>query len=244
MKTTLMLIIAALVSSTATAAFDQPDVFASAPSGVYVPQGFDTNDNVEIFFEGEFTDACYKVGMTSHTVDVENRSIYITDMAYYFGENFCAAMLVPYQKGQNLGMLDKGEWKVYFRHSRGNFVESGYVPVHQAKTSRPDDHLYAPVDKIYFHRGQGDQAGKVELTGKFYDKCMHMDYVKVNQRPGSNVIEILPVAIMDRGGCEEVPEGIDFNYTVKLNSLREGRFLLHTRANNGRSVNEIVTIRR
>ncbi len=232
-----------MANSLAWASFDQPEVFSSAPNGVYVPQGFDSNDNVEIFFEGEFANACHKVGMTTHTVDEESKSIYITDMAYYFGESLCAMMIVPYQKGVNAGILQEGDWKVYFRHSRGNFVESGYVPVHTAATTRPDDHLYAPVEKTHFKNGTDGASAKLELSGRFFNTCMRMDQVKVFQRPESNVVEILPIAIMDRGGCEELPEGVEFNHVVKMNDLRPGRFLLHTRANNGRSVNEIVTIR-
>lgn len=243
MKFSLGIITVLVLSSLASANFDQPEIFASAPSGIYVPQGFDSNDNVEIFFEGEFANACHKVGMTTHTVDPETKSIYITDMAYYFGESLCAMMVVPYQKGVNAGILDKGDWKVYFRHSRGNFVESGIVPVHKADVPRPDDHLYAPVDNVRFHNAMDGKPAELEIKGKFFNSCMRMDYVKVFQRPESNVVEILPIAIMDRGGCEEIPDGEDFNHVVKMKDLRPGRFLLHTRANNGRSVNEIVTIR-
>ncbi len=232
-----------LVNTMAWASFDQPEVFSSAPNGIYVPQGFDSNDNVEIFFEGEFEDACHKVGMTTHTVDEESKSIYITDMAYYFGESFCALMVVPYQKGVNAGILREGDWKVYFRHSRGNFVESGKVPVSSAQSARPDEHLYAPVEKTIFRNGQDGKPSTVELAGRFFNTCMRMDFVKVNQDTESNVVEILPIAIMDRGGCEDAPEGIEFTHKVNLEDLRPGRFLLHTRANNGRSVNEIVTIR-
>jgi hypothetical protein len=222
---------------------DSGEEFASAPSGVYLPRGFDTNDNVEIFFEGEFSDTCHKVGMTTHHIDEETKSIYITDLGHYYGSAFCAMMLVPYQKGINAGNLPKGDWKIYFRHSRGNFVESGELPVRTAKTDRPDDHLYAPVEKTIYMGSEGDQPPRLKLMGKFFSTCMRMDYIDVRQDSESNVVDILPVAIMDRGGCEDVPEGIEFNHIVKLKDLRPGRFLLHTRANNGRSVNEIVTIR-
>jgi hypothetical protein len=222
---------------------EQPEMFSSAPMGLYVPQGFDSNDNVEIFFEGEFSDACHKVGLTAHDVDEEKRHIYVTDMAYYFGQDFCAQMIVPYQKGVNAGILRSGQWKVFFRHSRGNFVEQGTIPVRTATNAAPDDHLYAPVQKTVFKPGTIDKPNRLELVGKFYNTCMRLDYVKVNNPNGSNVVEIQPIAIMDRGGCEEAPEGISFNHTVNLNKLNPGRFLLHTRANNGRSVNEIVTIR-
>lgn len=220
----------------------EPEIFPAAPSNVYVPQGFDTNDNVEIFFEGEFMNSCYKVGMTVHTVDEETKSIYITDLAHYFGEGFCAAVVVPYQKGLNAGLLNKGEYKIFFRHSRGNFVESQYVPVKPAQTDQADDHLYAPVKYAQYIPGKNQSPGHLKLMGTFKNSCMRLDYVKVNIRPYSNVVDVLPVAIMDRGGCKEI-EGRPFEHNVELNDLHEGRFLLHVRALNGQSVNEIVTVR-
>ncbi len=243
MKSLIFIVICGLMQSQALANLEQPESFSPAPSGVYVPQGFDSNDNVEIFFEGQFSDACHKVGLTSHTVDEESKSIYITDLAYYFGNSFCAMMVVPYQKGLNAGTLPEGNWKVYFRHSRGNFVEEGHVPVQAAQTERPDNHLYAPVEKTKFHNALGEKPARIELSGRFFNSCMRLDQVKVVQREGSNVVEILPIAIMERGGCEELAEGVEFDRTVNLKNLRQGRVLLHTRANNGRSVNEIVTVR-
>lgn len=223
--------------------YTDPEEFASAPNGVYTPQGFDTNDNVEIIFEGQFSDACHKVGMTSHFVDEDSKSIYITDSGYYFGDSFCASVIVPYQKGINAGLLREGEYTVYFRHSRGNFVEQGVIPVKPAKTSRPDDHLYAPVEQTRFISGIKGRPNQLKLYGKFPNTCMRMDEVRVVQHPQSNVVDILPIAMMERGGCQEAPEGLPFEHTVDLSDLRAGRMLLHTRALNGQSVNEIVTVR-
>lgn len=222
---------------------EKPETFSAAPNGVYMPQGFDSNDNVEIFFEGEFSDACHKAGFTAHDIDEEKQHIYITDMGYYFGHDFCASMMVPYQKGVNAGILRTGQWKVFFRHSRGNFVEQGTIPVREAVKVQPDDHLYAPVEQTIFRPAHGEKPNRLELVGKFYNTCMRLDYIKLNKNSESNVIDVLPIAIMDRGGCEEAPQGLHFSRTISLEKLNKGRFLLHTRANNGRSVNEIVTIR-
>lgn len=243
MKQLVIILVVGLIESLAWSNINSPEVFHSAPGELFIPQGFDDNDNVEIFFEGLFTNACYKAGLVSYTVDDENRAIYITNDSYFFGDSFCAAVIVPYRKTVNTGLLKEGEYRVLFRHSRGNFIEEGVVPVSKAKTSHPDNFLYAPIEKIKFRKSEENQPARLELSGRFFNSCMRLDHVKVNHRDYSNVIDILPIAMLDRGACENLPEGIEFTYTVKLNDLRPGRFLIHTRALNGQSVNEIVTIR-
>lgn len=230
------------VSSSLASLLVEPEVFPSAPTGVYAPQGFDTNDNVEIFFEGEFSNACYKVGLTFHTVDEENKKIYITDTSHYFGDAFCAAVMVPYQKGINTGLLSSGEYRVFFKHSRGNFVEQAYFPVRKATNTQPDDYLYAPVKSAQYYPGKQNQAGLLKLRGTFNNSCMKIDQVKVVQHPDSNVVDILPIAIMDRGDCQTDYDGKAFEHDVDLSTLDRGRFLLHIRSLNGQSVNEIVSV--
>ena len=244
MKRLVFMTIVLLIQSFAWANIgSKPEVYHSAPGDLYIPQGFDDNDNVEIFFEGLFTDACHKAGLATHTVDEESRSIYITNDSYYFGDAFCASVVVPYQKSINAGMLREGEYRVLFKHSRGNFVDQGIVPVKKSGKQQSDDFLYAPVEKTKFHAPSATEPAILELSGRFFNTCMRMDFVKVQHRNYSNVIDILPIAIMDRGGCEAIPGGTEFTHRVKLNDLRPGRFLIHTRALNGQSVNEIVTVR-
>ena len=222
----------------------RPVEFNAAPSNVYAPQGFDTNDNVEFIFEGQFTDACYKVGLTHHMIDHEEKKIYITDTGHHFDDALCAEVLVPYQKQIHAGMLLQGNYEVLFKNSRGNFVNAGVIPVKAATSDSPDDYLYAPVKQSKFYRkSKSNTKPYLLLMGQYHNSCMKIDDVKVNQRADSNVVDILPIVKMIGDDCQDIQEGLDFEHKVDLSHLNEGRFLLHTRSLNGQSVNEIAEIR-
>lgn len=226
-----------------TTEMPNPRHVVTAPKEVYIPQGFDSNDNIEIFFAGYFSDACYKAGFSNIFVDEEKQSIYITDSAYYFGYDFCAAVIVPYSKGVDAGILPPGEYQVQFQHSRKNFVDSGVLRVAKAYKEKTDNYLYAPVRNIRYFPNDAELGSHIVLSGDFYSTCMRIDEVQVNQREDSNVIDVLPIAALDRANCEDAPEGIPFEVKAKVAELPPGRFMFHTRILNGRSVNEIVTVR-
>ncbi|MEM7646929.1 MAG: hypothetical protein AAF203_08475, partial [Pseudomonadota bacterium] len=191
MKSLLFITVLVLQLEASATAFLKPEQFTAAPEEVFLPQGFDSNDMVQVFFEGLFENACYKVGLTHHTVDQERKAIYITDYGHYFGHDFCAQVTDNYQKGVNAGILSKGDYRVFFRHSRGNFVEQGVLPVASATSDFPDDHLYAPVKSVQYHPGEDSSAGFLRINGQFTNTCMHLDQIKVVARPKSNVVDIL-----------------------------------------------------
>lgn len=234
--------ILSITISTQANALEEAEVFTAAPDHVYAPQGFDTNDNVELFFEGYFSDACYQVGLTYHEVDEENKVIYVTDTGHHFSDQMCAEVIVPYEKGIQAGLLAKGDYKIMFRHSRGNFIEVGTLPVKPADKAGPDDHLYAPVTSIQFVQATKEEPAYVLLKGKFFNSCMSIDDVQVIQQSDSNVVDILPIAKMIEGNCKTVQEGIVFEQKVSLADLEPGRLLLHVRSLNGKSVNEIIEL--
>ena len=221
--------------------FDHPQEILTPPREVYIPQGFDNNDVVEFFFEGEFANSCYKKGLSTFSIDEKKRDIYVTDLSYYFGESICSQVIIPYQKGIKVGLLDPGHYKVKFRHSRGNFVDSGVVPVVRSLHSKADDFLYAPVSHVIYVPGEEGKAGYARLLGRFTTDCMKMDEVKVVVRSHSNVVDILPIVFLEEN-CES-QRIRDFEVDVDLSDyLFFGRFLLHVRANNGQSVNQIVSV--
>lgn len=243
MKITFTTLFCVLIANQLFAQFASSEPFFAAPSAIYAPQGFDDNDNVEIVFEGYFPDACHKVGPTSFQIDPETRSIYIEDTGYFFGVMICAQVVVYYPKVISLGHLDAGEYQVFFRHSRGNFVKQSELPIRIAKSEAPDDHLYAPVEKTLFIKSDGLKKNQLKLIGTYTNSCMKITEARVVMRNNSNVIDILPIAAMESEGCQDLAEGLPFEYMVNLGEIPSGRYLFHTRSLNGQSVNEIVTIK-
>ena len=231
-----------LTGLTAHSNINNPKLKITAPKGVYLPQGFDSNDNVEIIFDGYYSNACFRAGLSTVHVDQELQKIYVSDSSLYYGHDFCAAVIVPYSKVTDAGILKPGHYSVLFQHSRENFVESGYMQVVRATTENKDDHLYANVEKIRYIASHPEHGPHLVLNGSHTNTCQKVDYINVNQNPESNVVEVLPIALMERGGCEHAPNGIPFEAIAQIDELPPGKHLIHTRILNGRSTNEIVTV--
>ncbi|MCB0379418.1 MAG: hypothetical protein KDD33_13070 [Bdellovibrionales bacterium] len=226
-----------------TNGLEKPKIISYAPSAVYAPTGFDSNDNTEIVFEGIFPNACYRVGLTYFNVDEVNKKVFVTDTAHFFENTMCAEMIVPYTKDIKMGVLEPGNYTVYFKNSRGMFNEEASLPVKVAQNPTPDDNMYAPVENSQYFPPKNGNPAMLNLIGAFTNTCMQIDRVDVVQKNDSNVIEILPYAKIEGDNCTEANPGIPFEYQVPMENLTAGRYLLHIRSLNGRSVNEIADIK-
>src|ERR1035437_9052314 len=50
----------------------------------YLPDGFDTNDNVQVIGEGLFSNSCYRPGPVQVNVDQTAKTITLTPKAYFY----------------------------------------------------------------------------------------------------------------------------------------------------------------
>ena len=235
-----------LFACSGNAEFYEPETKIQEPGKVYAPQGYDSNDNVEIVFEGQYPSACYKAGLTSHVVDQEEKKIYITDTTHYFSEAFCAAIIVPYQKDVQAGILSAGKYQVFFRHPAGSYVEEAHFKVTPAKSENPDEYLYAPVQQSRFFPKTDKKPAILQIVGSFTNSCMKLKEIKVIPYEGHNVIDILPIAhfeMSENSECKEVPTGISFEKDIEMEGLKPGRVMFHIRALNGQSVNQLAIIK-
>src|SRR3989344_501052 len=119
----------------------------------YIPDGFDTNDSVELVGEGLFRNSCYKPANVDVSVDTQAMKIELRPHAYYY-DAICLQMLIPYHQVVNLGILGVGRYKVIGADRK---LELGELNVRLATSSSPDDLLYAPVSQAYF-KTEGDKT--------------------------------------------------------------------------------------
>ena len=119
------------------------------------------------------------------------------------------------------------------------------MPVSLSSSRSPDDFLYAPVTDARVESGNGVLDNKKKnptliLNGYFTNSCMSFREVKFNVRP-NGVIEVLPIIDVQQGvTCAQV--ATEFNISVSLREVPEGRYLVHIRSLNGQSVNRIVDL--
>ena len=213
---------------------DSPKLVPVAYEKVYIPIGFDNNDNVQIVATGEFAHACYRQAETKVTIDSAKKVITLEPAAYLYN-GLCIQVVLPFERVINLGVLPSvGTYKIV---QRANSKVMGQLSVKQALRSEPDDYLYAPITQAYLH-GEGARS-EIRLNGYFPSTCMSMDQVKVDIQP--EVIVVQPIAKMDnRADCKAAHT--PFEQVIPVDIQKQGKYLLHVRSMNGNAINQLVDV--
>lgn len=227
------------------ASFANNAVLVDAPvEKIFVPQGFDDNDKVEVIVHGHFTSSCYKMGPVNATVNKETKVVSVRAEAYYYPGAVCMQMMVPFIKSVELtSSLPAGTYKVEALN-RPETPSASLLVVH---TTRPeaDDFLYAGVQTAGLDRnitGSND----IVLRGnhpRLFVGCMKFVEVK-SYLDSTNVLVIQPVTrIAPDEECTSADESSHFEQRVTLESpLAPGEYLLHVRALDGNAVNQLLVI--
>jgi hypothetical protein len=228
------------ISALAAAAFGQatppilsePTKVPAAYQKAYIPIGFDSNDSVEVVLEGRFSSSCWRPAEISFAVDQDKQEIHVGPAAYLYPARLCAQLILPFDRVINFGVLKAGNYKL-IQATDGALL--GEVPVQPATSDRPDDFLYAPVSQAFYKKKV--DGGEVTMAGNFPNSCMLMDEVKVQVQP--DVVVLQPIAkIEKRLGCQD--GSFPFQVKTKIPQVTPGRYLLHVRSMNAKSINSLV----
>lgn len=226
-------------------AFAESAVLVQAPiDKVFVPQGFDDNDKVELIIHGQFPNSCYKMGPVDSTVDTANKKITITADAYYYTGAVCTQMTVSFIKSVELkGGLAAGKYKIEIAKR----PEAETSPLTIAKSTRPeaDDYLYAAVQSATVEEKTNGQRELV-LKGQhpyLFQGCVKFEQVKTYLSP-SKVLVVQPITRIenDSAACtSEVNNRFVFKAPLTT-PLAAGEYVLHVRVLDGNSVNQLLDI--
>jgi len=214
----------------------------------YLPQGFDSNDNVQMVVEGVFENTCYRQAPTRAVVDPISREMKLYPQAYYY-DGFCLQMIVPFHQTLDIGLVPAGQYAVMDMSgvtprfssamespaARGRSL--GTMNVQQAVRAEADDYLYAPVEQAYVDTStEGKQV--LHLTGNFTLSCATMMDVKVSLQ--DKVLVVQPISQLKRETCEG--GSYPFHEKVELPSGVQGRTLIHVRSLNGKALNVLSNL--
>ena len=229
----LLSVAAAMVVRSASAdTFQIVDIKSDA---MYVPVGFDDNDEALVVLDGYLPDPCYRLTKPYVNLDTMSHKIVVTARARKF-EGLCPDVRVPFTQEVSLGRLSRGEFTVETRDER--LTER--LTVKPGRNPGPDDYLYAPVEFAHVTYPGGFRWTAV-LEGRFTNSCMSIQETKVVLT--GKTIQVLPIMKMlseEECGHTCRREERSFKTEVELPMLEsEGRYLLHVRSLNGASVNEV-----
>ncbi len=209
-----------------------PTTVPTAYKNLYVPRGFDSNDNIQLAGEGVFSNSCFKIAPPVVSVDETSKKITLVAQAYQY-KGMCMQMMIPFQQVIDLGLIQTaGLYKI----QNGEGVQIGEVDVAAAKTSEPDDYFYAPVQRVSFEDGSENE---VSLRIEFPTNCLAIDQVKIDKQ--QNVVVIQPIAKLTRRfGC--AMGYFPVTEVIKLGKVNRGRYLLHVRSSGSQANNQIIAI--
>lgn len=225
---TLFLMVSTLFISTCV--FATQDVISAPVSKIFVPSGFDSNDNVELLVKGTFPDTCYS--RNNYSLSVDQDLINITITAFRNNEAECERIEIPYMENITVGTLQAGKYRVVV-----NGKLQSQLLIHEAVSRNVDDHLYGMVQ--YVELGiTGGVNGSFFLVGKNVS-CLTLERVELLSN-GKDTLSVLPIMKKKSENCQGPRKQFSIPVNFKINSLRANEVLIFVRTMDGKSVHTLI----
>jgi len=216
-----------------------PVLIPASVDKVFVPLGFDDNDNAEVIIHGRFPNTCYKTGPASATVDYAQKKILIKASSYLYSGVMCGQVMVPYIQSIKFGIVNVGDYSIEVEGSPQAVTTSLKIAAHVVDT--PDDYLYANVETASLDVST-DGTQSLTLTGTNplpIIGCIVLQEIRTNVTPG-NVLVTQPISSFENGPICNTPEGaMHFSKTIRLPERVHGEGLIHVRVMDGESFNRL-----
>lgn len=198
---------------------------------VYIPSGFDNNDNTEVVVTGFLPNLCYKAPKSSISVKNNLISVDVKAIKTKVDMSFCVNIVVPYMEIISIGSLDKGTYNIAV-NANSNWEKKSSIKISEASSNSIDDAIYANVDQI--ERGEAGSR-KIFLKGYNPSDCFELKEIVIIDN-GVDTFSILPKMKQVRAACPK--KMMPFSYEMEVpQNLESEQVLLHVRVMDGRSVN-------
>ncbi len=214
-----------------------PKVIPAPVDHLYVPAGFDNNDNVEVVVTGTFPSTCYSRNKVDVAVREDVVEITVTALERTDKAPACAQVLIPFQENVTIGNLQAGEYRLVVNGGGVSGLEDK-MSVVEARSSSMDDYIYAIVD--YIELGfTGGIDGSAELVGQLPSPCFALDRVEYLSN-GKDTLSIMPIMkqLSDFCPMKMVPMRIPVKFDPA--AFNSAKILLFSRTTDGKSVNTLV----
>lgn len=212
---------------------NKPELIGVGSEHIFVPSGFDDNDNAQIVISGNLPNSCYRVADPVMKVNHRQKKVYVKPQAYVYPSSWCLQVPVPFTQTLNLGVLNASSYEVVEVGPRDQQSSHGKMNIKKSMSGSADDFLYASVKAASVSKETGKNI--LRLTGTLSSGCMHLKEVKVIHQV-KEVIEVLPITEMN--GADVCDQRVyPFETQVELPTVHSDAVLIHIRTLNGQSVN-------
>lgn len=232
MKTMKNLLVAAMAISSAMAMGSTPIEKLVPVDHVYLPSGFDSNDNVEIVITGFLPNLCHKSPASKVKIEGGKVNIEMTSLYYQASNPYCPEMVVPFTETVTLGLLDKGNYEITV-NGKSAWELSGNMKIAESTSNAVDEFNYAYVN--YIDKEVGD--GVVAFKGYNPSDCFVLDEI-THVSNEKDTYSVLPKMKQVSEFCPMKLVPFTYDWEVPTD-IRDDKVLLHVRTMEGRSVNTI-----
>jgi hypothetical protein len=215
--------LALLILSSAAFAFEKVKINGQ----VYVADGFDDNDLVEVTVVGKLPNTCYR--NPTFELDRKDSKIEIRLFAHYTElEDGCREVAVPYTETINFGMMYEGKYSVALVNKRS--TDAKELIIKPSSSQLVDEFLYGNVSGV----AEGEAGREIELIGANPVNCLVFD--KMISEVQNSIIVLRP-QFKEVGVCENKSTPFKIKYVVPYLANQPKGIMLHVRVMNGRSFN-------
>ena len=198
---------------------------------VYIPDGFDDNDNAEIIISGYLPDSCYKA--PKHEYKIQGNVISVTVSSLYNNDSgACAEVIVPFVETVRLGALVAKNYDVVVTSANPQRSLSKMV-VKKSGGTGIDDYSYAYITGVRHSPGNR----KIVIDGYNVSDCFELQELKIESN-GNDTYVVLPIMKQTQEFCPRKMTPVSFE-AVLPTTLRNKEILIHVRSMQGNSVNAI-----
>jgi len=205
---------------------------------VFVPNGFDNNDHVEVIVTGKFPNPCFT--RNSYDVNVKDDLININvtslsmDNPYY---TKCEPLRIPFSETVSIGNLQGGKYNIVVNRG-GKYEQKESLNIAVASSHSIDDNIYAKID--YVETGfTGGASGDAILVAQSPSPCLIVDKVTYLSND-KDTLSILPIMKKISSDCPEKTERIEIPIKFEPTKFKFNQILLFVRTLEGRSMNSII----
>ena len=221
-----------LVTSVTGFSTEQEDVSISL-TNVFVPKGFDSNDQVEIIISGELPSTCYlrprgETKIENNRVVVEMKATKIVDRNIV-----CIEAIIPYLISVPLGELSVGNYDIAVNVGADSEKTSS-IQIDNPSSNSINNFNYANVTNVQ----RPSLEREIIISGIHPSSCMEIERVEVITNPISNTYSVLPIIKQAQPICDSMIK--PFAFTLKLPNGRTAQELVHIRKIDGTALNFLI----
>lgn len=212
-----------------------PIVVNAPVDHLFVPNGFDNNDNVEVVVTGNFPNTCYSRNKVDVVVKDENINVTVTSLVNgHEQKDVCDDKIeIPFMENVTIGNLQAGNYKI---NVNNKLQENLNVEI--ASSRSVDSHLYALIN--YIELGfTGGLSGDAVLVGRIQESCLNLDSVEYLSN-GKDTLSILPIMKKVSDECTGERKYLEVPVKFKPRAFSSDKVLLFVRTMDGKSVSSLV----